>query len=89
MSQMMYSKACIIASKWPSSGNGSWRSCSIILTHLSSAKFFLTEFIMVGETSMATASISSRLILSSLNNLPSPVPRFKIRFAVKEYNQKA
>ena len=53
----------------------------LLIYHL--RKFLLTEFIMVGETFMATASISGRLILSSLNNLPSAVPRSKIRFAVR------
>lgn len=51
--------------------------------NLLSTKFLLTDFIMIVETYMATASILGRLILSSLNNLQSSVPRSKIHFAVR------
>jgi hypothetical protein len=60
------------------------RSCSIILTDESSAKFSRIALSINGETSIATAS--SMFGLSSFNILikrPFPVPRSRTLFALR------
>jgi len=82
MSQVCIAKLEMIASKYPRSGNGLSRSCSMIVTLESFGKLSFTALIIIGEISNATTSVfCGRPNFTNLINRLSPVPISKILLA--------